>query len=166
MADEYLKTLDQKQRGLKFKNLQMLLLDLHKGRKKRLHCGAALRMVAIDPLGNIYPCHRFVGIEEYKLGNVLDFGLDQQARGDFLSLCAEIYKKRCQTCWVRHYCVGGCYHDLLKMPGIPVIRSREECDFIKRQYEIAMGVYTVLSKKYPHILKHFDKLVKDADHND
>ena len=33
-------------------------------------CGAGCEYVAVTPEGDIYPCHQFVGQEEYKLGNV------------------------------------------------------------------------------------------------
>ena len=39
---------------------------------KRLRgCGAGCEYVAITPEGDIYPCHRFVGNEDYKLGSCL-----------------------------------------------------------------------------------------------
>ena len=39
---------------------------------KRLRgCGAGCEYVAITPDGDIYPCHQFVGKEEYRMGNAV-----------------------------------------------------------------------------------------------
>ncbi|MDU1855629.1 MAG: thioether cross-link-forming SCIFF peptide maturase, partial [Clostridium baratii] len=35
-------------------------------------CGAGFEYVAITPQGEVYPCHQFVGKEEYKLGTIDD----------------------------------------------------------------------------------------------
>ena len=35
-------------------------------------CGAGFEYVAITPQGEVYPCHQFVGKEEYKLGDIYD----------------------------------------------------------------------------------------------
>lgn len=44
---------------------------------KRLRgCGAGCEYVAITPDGDIYPCHQFVGKEEYRMGNVFDGSFD------------------------------------------------------------------------------------------
>ena len=39
-------------------------------------CGAGCEYVAITPEGDIYPCHQFVGKEEYRMGNVHDKGFN------------------------------------------------------------------------------------------
>ena len=41
-------------------------------RKRVSGCGAGLEYVAVTPDGDLYPCHQFVGRDEYKLGNVFE----------------------------------------------------------------------------------------------
>ena len=41
-------------------------------------CGAGFEYVAITPQGEVYPCHQFVGKEEYKLGSIWDDTYDAE----------------------------------------------------------------------------------------
>ena len=64
--------LEYEKTGKKF-NFFHFMLDLDQGpcAIKRLRgCGCGNEYVAITPDGDIYPCHQFVGIEEYKMGNL------------------------------------------------------------------------------------------------
>ena len=75
---------------------------------KRLRgCGAGCEYVAVTPEGDIYPCHQFVGKEEYRMGSVLDGTLDMRVSEQFSNL--NIYTREdCKECWARFYCSGGC----------------------------------------------------------
>ena len=46
-------------------------------------CGAGCEYVAITPEGDIYPCHQFVGKEEYRMGNVHDKGFNLEIAEKF-----------------------------------------------------------------------------------
>ena len=64
--------LENEKHGGKF-NFFHFMLDLDQGpcAIKRLRgCGCGNEYVAITPDGDIYPCHQFVGLEEYKMGNL------------------------------------------------------------------------------------------------
>lgn len=70
-------------------------------------CGSGHEYVAITPDGDIYPCHQFVGDEDFKLGNVFQEGLKEDIMHKFKK--ANIYSKpKCLECWARFYCSGGC----------------------------------------------------------
>lgn len=73
-------------------------------------CGAGHEYIAISPEGDIYPCHQFVGQEQYKLGSLHDteVQLKEEIVDDFRK--ANIYSKQeCLTCWARYSCSGGCH---------------------------------------------------------
>ncbi|WP_407306162.1 thioether cross-link-forming SCIFF peptide maturase [Desulfosporosinus sp. SB140] len=79
---------------------------------KRLSgCGAGHEYVAISPEGDLYPCHQFVGQENYKLGSLYDqdpLYLKPDVVQEFRA--ANIYSKSaCQECWARFACSGGCH---------------------------------------------------------
>ncbi|WP_206811250.1 thioether cross-link-forming SCIFF peptide maturase [Paradesulfitobacterium ferrireducens] len=74
-------------------------------------CGAGHEYVAVSPEGDLYPCHQFVGQEQYKLGSLHaedKVALDAELVQAFRS--AHIYAKpACRECWARFACSGGCH---------------------------------------------------------
>lgn len=61
-------------------------------------CGAGFNYVAITPQGEVYPCHQFVGKEEYKLGDIYEDTYNSDLAKKFKK--AHIYNKpKCRECW-------------------------------------------------------------------
>ena len=72
-------------------------------------CGAGKNKVSICANGDVYPCDSFVGIDEFKLGNVF-FDPDKSKFEKFYGF--SIYENpSCKKCWIRHLCGGDCYHN-------------------------------------------------------
>ncbi|MFA9397189.1 MAG: thioether cross-link-forming SCIFF peptide maturase [Clostridiaceae bacterium] len=70
-------------------------------------CGAGHEYVAVTPNGDIYPCHQFVGNEDFKMGSIYTDELREDIALRFKK--AHIYNKpECKNCWARFYCSGGC----------------------------------------------------------
>lgn len=70
-------------------------------------CGAGHEYVAVTPNGDIYPCHQFVGNEDFKIGNIFNETMREDIGKTFKK--AHIYNKpKCKECWARFYCSGGC----------------------------------------------------------
>lgn len=91
-------------------NFFHFMLDLEGGPcvAKRLRgCGSGTEYLAVTPEGDLYPCHQFAGLEEFRLGNVFT-GIDKK---DIVENFREINvytKKSCRGCWAKFYCSGGC----------------------------------------------------------
>jgi uncharacterized protein len=108
------------------------------------NCGAGRRYVGITPDGNIYLCHRFAGVNEYKLGHV-DIGLVPGSQKNIIQAHVE-NKTVCSKCWARYLCGGGCFYNAI-VKGVDILGSQlEDCDFLKSFYEICMYLYWKLSK--------------------
>jgi uncharacterized protein len=93
-------------RGLRSFPLDQDLASLEKGPAGRFICDAGRGSLTVDPNGQLYPCHRFVGDSRFMLGDV---------HGEFdLTLCEEFAKleyskiQGCRTCWARKFCLGCC----------------------------------------------------------
>lgn len=93
-----------------FCNFFHFMIDLDQGpcAIKRLRgCGCGNEYVAITPDGDIYPCHQFVGIENFKMGNLHDNTFDLNIK-DYFAKSHVYSKNECRDCWAKFYCSGGC----------------------------------------------------------
>lgn len=82
---------------------------------KRLSgCGVGTEYLAITPSGELYPCHQFVGDEEYLLGD-LDRGIVKTDVIAEFKNCNIYSHDECDDCFAKLYCSGGCsanaYHE-------------------------------------------------------
>ena len=116
------------------------MVDLSQGPcviKRMTGCGAGNEYLAITPEGDIYPCHQFVGQEEFKMGNVMSDKVELPKEMQETFKEAHIYAKdECSKCWAKFYCSGGCHanafnfnNDILKPYdlGCQMQRKRLEC---------------------------------------
>ena len=103
---------------------------------KRLRgCGAGCEYVAITPEGDIYPCHQFVGNEDYKLGSLYDGTFDKELSGRFAGL--NIYtREECRDCWARFYCSGGCSASNLLVNGDIKKPHRVGCEWSESGWSV------------------------------
>lgn len=102
-------------------------------------CGAGFEYVAITPQGEVYPCHQFVGKEEYKLGSIYDDTYDKDLGKKFKK--AHIYNKpKCRECWARFYCSGGCQANNLSFNNDINIPYEVGCKMQKKRIECAIAL--------------------------
>ena len=86
------------------------MIDLDQGPcviKRLSGCGSGTEYVAVTPKGEIYPCHQFVGQEEFIIGNVDEGITNTEIPATFRK--ASVYTKdHCDKCFAKFYCSGGC----------------------------------------------------------
>lgn len=74
-------------------------------------CGAGLAQYTIDPIGNVYPCADFSGIEEFNLGNVRsDFFNNMLTNEQWVKIRMSSLEnfEKCCNCTVFKQCTAGC----------------------------------------------------------
>ena len=124
----------------KFINFFHFMLDLDQGpcAIKRLRgCGCGNEYVAVAPNGDIYPCHQFVGIEDYKLGSLNDGSFNEELKKTFAS--AHVYSKpECKKCWAKFYCSGGCNANNYIYAGDIHNAYKLSCEIQKKRLECAI----------------------------
>ena len=106
-------------------------------------CGAGYEYIAITPEGDIYPCHQFVGKEEFKLGDIYDTDkFDAKMSKEFKK--AHIYNKpKCRECWAKFYCSGGCQANNFNFNGDMKIPYDLGCKMQKKRIECAIALKVI-----------------------
>jgi len=134
LAQEYLK---RKKNGNGF-DFFHFNVDINNGpcvAKRLSGCGAGHEYFAVTPDGDLYPCHQFVGRDEFLLGNVFD-GVKNTELPNTFRQTHVLTKTECRECWARYYCGGGChanaqlFNDTIDKPyemGCELQKKRLEC---------------------------------------
>lgn len=124
------------------------MIDLEGGpciAKRIAGCGVGTEYVAVTPWGDLYPCHQFVGDENYLLGNVFDGITNEEVRSRF-KMCNIYTRPQCNDCFARLYCSGGCsansYHATGKIEGIYELG----CELHRKRVECAIMMKVALSE--------------------
>lgn len=121
-------------------NFFHFMVDLDQGpcAIKRLRgCGCGNDYVAIDPNGNIYPCHQFVGIDDWKMGNLYDGSFDNDIKSIFAA--THVYSKQgCRDCWAKFFCSGGCNANSFIYEGDVKKPHKLSCEMQKKRLECAL----------------------------
>ncbi|MDE7225386.1 MAG: thioether cross-link-forming SCIFF peptide maturase, partial [Ruminococcus sp.] len=136
--------LDNEKKGGKF-NFFHFMIDLDQGpcAIKRLRgCGCGNDYVAITPDGDIFPCHQFVGIDEYKMGNINEGTFNQEMKADFAN-CHVYSKPECRKCWAKFYCSGGCNANNYQYMGDVRSAHKISCELEKKRLECAIMIKAV-----------------------
>ncbi|MCR5502388.1 MAG: thioether cross-link-forming SCIFF peptide maturase [Lachnospiraceae bacterium] len=91
-------------------NFFHFMIDLEGGpcvAKRLSGCGSGTEYLAVTPWGDLYPCHQFVGNEDFLLGNVKD-GIRRHDLTDMFRSCNVYAKSACRECFAKFFCSGGC----------------------------------------------------------
>lgn len=124
-------------------NFFHFMIDLTGGpcvAKRLVGCGSGTEYLAVTPEGDLFPCHQFVGQDQFKVGTVFEGIENKQIRKDF-EKCNVYSKPACKKCWAKFYCSGGCaassnnMHKDLITPyeiGCELQKKRTECSIMMK----------------------------------
>ena len=144
LAEEYIK---RKKEGRGF-NFFHFNIDLNQGpcvAKRLSGCGSGTEYLAVTPWGDLYPCHQFVGQEEFLLGNV-DTGVTNERIRDEFKLCNVYAKDKCRDCFARFYCSGGCAANSYNFHGSITDAYDIGCAMQKKRIECAIMIKAALAE--------------------
>lgn len=144
LAKEFVKR-QKEGRGFKFFHF---MLDLSQGpcvAKRLSGCGSGSEYLAVTPWGDLYPCHQFVGNEEFLLGNV-DTGVVNTKVRDEFKLCNVYAKEKCKNCFARFYCSGGCAANSFNFHGSITDAYDIGCEMQKKRIECAIMIRAALAE--------------------
>lgn len=129
-------------------NFFHFMIDLNDGpcAIKRLRgCSCGNEYVAVTPEGDIYPCHQFVGVEEFKMGNLNDNTFNNEMKNEFSKI--NVYKKEdCNNCFAKFYCSGGCTANNFQYGGGFYKPHKYSCELQRKRLENSIMIQALLSQ--------------------
>lgn len=143
LAREYIRR-KKEGRGFQFFHF---MIDLSQGpcvAKRLSGCGSGTEYLAVTPWGDLYPCHQFVGQEEFLMGNV-DTGVTRTDIRDEFKLCNVYAKEKCRECFARFYCSGGCAANSQHFHGSITDAYDIGCEMQKKRIECAIMIQAALA---------------------
>lgn len=143
LAVEYI---NRKKEGRGF-NFFHFMIDLEQGpcvAKRLSGCGSGTEYLAVTPWGDLYPCHQFVGQEDFLLGNVEEGITNTRIRDEF-KLCNVYAKEKCRGCFARFYCSGGCAANSYNFHGSITDAYEIGCQMQKKRIECSIMIKAALA---------------------
>mgnify|MGYP001107894398 CR=1 FL=1 len=102
-------------------------------------CGSGTEYMAVTPWGDLYPCHQFVGIEQWKMGNLYDGTFNDDIKTYFSKV--HVYSKEgCRSCWAKFFCSGGCNANSFIYEGDVKKPYKIACEMQKKRLECAIAL--------------------------
>ena len=126
--------------------------------KRLAGCGAGHEYYAITADGDIYPCHQFVGREQYIMGT-LETGVVKPELVQKFRHTHVMTKPECSKCWARFFCSGGCHANADLINGDITKPYEYGCKLQKKRLENAILVQAVLtaeSQEGKDLVPHFN----------
>ena len=144
LADQIIEY-ERKGKGFQFFHF---MIDLEGGpcvAKRLSGCGSGTEYLAVTPWGDLYPCHQFVGDEQFRMGNVTDGITRPEIAGEFRS-CSVYSKEKCRTCFARFYCSGGCMANAYHFHGTIHDTYDIGCEMQRKRVECAIMIKAALAE--------------------
>ena len=128
-------------------NFFHFMIDLQGGPcvyKRLSGCGSGTEYLAVTPWGDCYPCHQFVGNEDFLMGNV-DTGITNTKIRDEFKCCNVYSKEKCKNCFAKFYCSGGCAANSYNFHGNIHDAYDLGCELQKKRVECAIMLKAALA---------------------
>ena len=105
-------------------------------------CGGGRVFFALAPDGGMYPCSEFIGLQEFKGGNLFADNIDAVLQTPAFRKVTERNVDRfepCRRCAVRHFCGSPCPAEAHEMNG-SMDRTGAFCEFYEEQVRLAFRI--------------------------
>lgn len=112
--------------------------------KRITACGAGTEYTAVAPDGKFYPCHQFVGQDEFAIGDLEEGITNTELQIQFAS--ANVFgKEKCKQCWAKYFCSGGCHANAYYTNGDILQPDDIACTLQKKRIECAIMIQVARS---------------------
>jgi len=147
IAQEYLRRKSSGKNPFRFYHFNVNIYHGPCVYKRLSACGAGREYLAVTPGGDVYPCHQFIGTEDFIMGNVFEKKLDETIVRRFKNTHV-FAKPGCSGCWARFFCSGGCNANNYQINGDMNVPYELTCKLQKKRIEVA--IYLEIAGKDAH----------------
>ncbi len=132
-------------------NFVILMKKLSNGIPRFHGCNMGVDYVTIASNGDIYPCHKLIGLPTSRMGHV-STGFDN-------SFYDELWHKNvlsrhpCRTCWARFICGGLCASDNYHYNGDFLTPVPKNCRIMRHLIKLSCWLLSELEDRSPDVLK-------------
>ncbi len=140
--------LERRKKG-QFFNFFHFMIDLEGGpcvAKRLSGCGSGTEYLSVTPWGDLYPCHQFVGQEQFRLGSLQE-GITNTAVRDTFKECNVYARPACRDCFAKFYCSGGCAANSYNFTGFITGNYEIGCELQRKRIECAIMIKTALAEE-------------------
>lgn len=113
-------------------------------------CGACHGAAVIGADGSIYPCNRFLGMKQWRLGNIRQGSVQAAGKG-FWRGYHQAVEPACSICWARRLCQRPCPWEVAREDGT-FAQPREELCRVKQNH----------SERFAYVLYKLEHEFQDA----
>lgn len=145
--DELAKEMIKRRKEGRGFNFFHFMIDLSGGpcvAKRLSGCGSGTEYLAVTPWGDFYPCHQFVGMEQFLMGNV-DEGIKNTGIRDEFKNCNIYAKEKCKNCFAKFYCSGGCAANSYNFHGNINDAYDIGCELQRKRIECAIMIKAAIA---------------------
>jgi len=129
-------------------NFFHFMIDLNGGpcvAKRLSGCGSGCEYLAVTPWGDYYPCHQFVGKDEFIMGNV-DEGITRLDIRDKFKASNVYSKEKCKKCFAKFFCSGGCAANSYNYQGDINDAYEIGCEMQRKRVECAIMIKAAMAQ--------------------
>ena len=120
-------------------------------RAPMLHCGLCRGCTTVGVDGSLYPCHRYVGMANWVIGDVWS-GVKREEH----ERCLREYfkaKEKCASCWAVNICGGMCVWYVSHEDGTCYPPPEWRCDAMRRWIEKTAWVFEKIAAECPEYVE-------------
>ncbi|MBR8754361.1 PqqA peptide cyclase [Bacteroides pyogenes] len=110
----------------------------------RMHCGAGIGILSVNPQGDLFPCQSLMS-SEYWIGNLNENSIEELMEEEIVASIRESFCVEnipiCRNCNLRYLCAAGCRAATLNTEGSPSAYPEKLCKYYKaKQYNILRSI--------------------------
>lgn len=124
-------------------------------REARAPCGAGKGYLGVGVDGSLYPCHRFVSLDDFNgrfaMGS-LTKGIDERLRRQFIRITDRAMlgcSVACAHCQAKPICLGGCLVQNLETSGEMLMPMPDQQFISTMYYEIVSDMIETINSRNP-----------------